>query len=546
MKRSKIPYTRVKDSHQMLCCPKCETLSEFKDVVYYRGLEVPPKLEIGVDGELILQDYYYMSRNHTEYRCDNCGESFKRADGIHGVTERRPTGITTLCKIYMKEREDDKIQLELLCVEATPRNTKYGVYELYFRDTIIFNCTTGQSYQLEPHVLGSHARLRGYEGPKIKNISYGSINLWTANHNECEFTEEDIICSMEDLLKSVDAKIHSIHPNLPISNIDVRNMRFTGLHEVLPIILAHNRFPTVSRENLSMIRSGEIPMELVRKIRNTDDFFPKLYEVLDATNEQKSIKKMLVSDMKTISTYQFARKITKDPNIIRNMMLGFYSSSCTESLNNNKETNQFISALKCICGHKDQRDEKLTEVTVSRKLLQKIPTKYKDGDSFSYDYYFQDSARLYNKIIKRGIDIKIQNDSLKEIHDNLSWTYSHIRMENAVFNTPISIITKLEKTIDEYSFVMAKDSNELIRVGNNMDICVGGYDDKVIEDGCKIVLCRKNGKEEACIEIDGHAKGIIQAKLSHNRLPEGEVRDAILKWSKECNLSLSNTHDIRA
>ena len=161
-----------------------------------------------------------------------------------------------------------------------------------------------------------------------------------------------------------------------------------------------------------------------------------------------------------------------------------------------------------------------------------IAFKKNDKDNNVF-HILRDTIMFYNKVQPCDFDFT-KNYSLNELHIYLA--------EKAAYKENVTIeyeawARKLEASNNTYTLSLAEDTNELIRVGAVMHICVGGYADKVInEKGCLIFILRDNTTRApiGCIEYsDGF---IIQAKGPNNRLLQNEEIFFVGEWIIEKEL----------
>jgi len=88
----------------------------------------------------------------------------------------------------------------------------------------------------------------------------------------------------------------------------------------------------------------------------------------------------------------------------------------------------------------------------------------------------------------------------------------------------------LEKALDEYTFHLPKETNELRKWGNLFHNCVASYDADIIDKISLIVAMKEQGKFVSCIEI---RQGRITQALGYcNQRLELKYRDAISEWAK--------------
>lgn len=95
----------------------------------------------------------------------------------------------------------------------------------------------------------------------------------------------------------------------------------------------------------------------------------------------------------------------------------------------------------------------------------------------------------------------------------------------------------LECEISGYSFCLPEDTNRLMQIGSEMNICVGHlYSDAAVNKEATIVYAKKDEKCVLCIEINKNAFGqfvIVQKSAFNNQKPKGKDLEAIKRWCFE-------------
>lgn len=160
------------------------------------------------------------------------------------------------------------------------------------------------------------------------------------------------------------------------------------------------------------------------------------------------------------------------------------------------------------------------------------------------DCYLNDTAKMYLKC-KEGFSPEefaarngksILSLSLKEMHDELSFLSSKLRTknvslekryteENLLLNTDIALEDKI------FNIRLAKDTYELIKIGQQLGICVGSaYREAAISKQCIIASVSLDGKYTACIEINKKGDAVKQIKGWHNSYLIGDTAKAVTEW----------------
>ena len=157
-----------------------------------------------------------------------------------------------------------------------------------------------------------------------------------------------------------------------------------------------------------------------------------------------------------------------------------------------------------------------------------------------------DIFKMSNQIKKKSktysLDLK---NNLNNIHDTLSSDYKKLKIDNKIFEYKEKN-EKVNLSIEDLTFSLAKDSYELIEVGTFMRICVGSYGESAYNKECYIVIARDSkGDPVICIELDRTFSNIRQTKLLHNSHPElgTDIYDSLIKWIVKTDLDVA-TYDL--
>jgi hypothetical protein len=160
-------------------------------------------------------------------------------------------------------------------------------------------------------------------------------------------------------------------------------------------------------------------------------------------------------------------------------------------------------------------------------------------------WHFDDMYRMYIKIKEHDsklLDSVHWSGSLAEIHDDLSMISTKIRYANKEIPYQKSD-RELEGDVDDYTFKLAVDTNELVAIGQEMKICVGSYRETALSRRSIIVSMISHNKYVGCIEIDS-SKNLRQLKGKRNSYLVGPAADAARKWLKLTGIkSVTRCHD---
>lgn len=157
--------------------------------------------------------------------------------------------------------------------------------------------------------------------------------------------------------------------------------------------------------------------------------------------------------------------------------------------------------------------------------------------SFASDIY-----TMYKKIKSYIPEYEyVYDNDLWHMHEYLSRDYARIGKEN--YDIPLTAKElSWEKTVGDITFSLAKQTYDLIDVGNALNLCVGSYDDRVMAKETTIVFGIKQEEIQFCFEV---RKGnLVQAKRFGNTYPTKAEAEVIRQWAKDCEISTKHAYDL--
>lgn len=163
--------------------------------------------------------------------------------------------------------------------------------------------------------------------------------------------------------------------------------------------------------------------------------------------------------------------------------------------------------------------------------------------NFEKKMYFMDTVSMLEDLKKAGFDIKplLKLNSLKDMHDVVMIKHNEMRQ----MNREIYLSNSDKKLNDEngsYTFTVCNETDQLVRLGETMHICVGSYGDRAVNKYCLIVYGEKEGKLFTCIEV--RDKSLVQVKGYCNHLLNEEDQAAVKAWAKSKGLKFDKCIDL--
>lgn len=512
-------------------CRDCNKLFDFEIVkMYYSG----PNSEYAEYRKLFEKYYLDGCKYIGEIECPHCHNKAKE-DNIKAIKRK----YTITRNIFV---DDDKMKV-------TAKSIRFEYYRgrlVTFKseDRIIFNLKTGMTYRLGEKVNG---KLIKGDVP-IKNISYCdsseffNVREVTPYTDACEEDTNKMIKQMYNIIRD-----YKMNNNIVDGYIPTFEQTYNGKERINMTELAYfNRFPMMNPEaamNLFCSRNMvdafyETPKNkkkfnnIRRKIaQNEKDTLKTLLTELDVVTSKVSKKKLLNNGVDYIYAYQQLKDVMNLDNIYKIVDIIDYVTA---------------ARLK-----KAIIKDKLTASTITN-LCNKLVKRSEEKGAYyrSVGFELKDTLYIYENINKLDETYKIDwTMSIREMHDTISKDYNKIKQQNHEIDYTDLKAKYKNLLAGEYNglkFALAKDTYELIDVGNDMHICVGGYGYKALEHNCYIVVARtENNDAMICIEIDKDMKTLVQTKLKYNRLPSGELRQAIIDWATDNKLDFEDCYDMK-
>ena len=265
----------------------------------------------------------------------------------------------------------------------------------------------------------------------------------------------------------------------------------------------------------------------------TNDFIKKSpHEIMD----HQEYLKMMIKQYKLPKSKSFWKMYLEQPAVLSEVMYfkscGFKNTDSLRTMVASKVINMFVPGY---AGNKSNEDVLKTLSAILKKML-KASSESQVARKFSeisepMRYRINDMVYMYNKLKKEKkeyLKLVDWSGSFREIHDELSKLITKIKYENRDIPYDQGDY-QLREIIGEYTFDLAKDTNQLVEIGQRMGICVGSYREFVLDKRSKIVHVRSNDKYVGCIELSS-THTLIQAKAKYNNMMTGELAQALKRW----------------
>lgn len=395
---------------------------------------------------------------------------------------------------------------------------------------LLFTLLDNKKYDLE-------MLTRGLEPPTIKETEQ---SLKTDTMSSTEKKEEEL--SFEQIKQIIEEEYPGDEKNYHRALIWYHITKdYSYSYDEMTIICLLNRLPQFGLKDIMYLQktillsafSRKYISSIFGKVKQDTQYHEICGIITDSLNipNTKANRKIITGNMLNIFMIKCLKKMGfTDINVIHNI---FNNESLITQY---KEF--FFSGYLSV--------ESLPIIFTFTKKLIKVkgqPTALKAINDINY---LNDTAVMYKKLVTaESFQQSFFNGNLKEIHDRLSVEITNIKKKNVPITYSKSM-QNLAFNFGEFTFELAKDTHELIKVGQEMHICVGGYDDYALSGQSIIVLMKKiteNGtKYVGCIELNKDKK-LIQAKAVCNNLLQEYKAEALKAWVAAKNIKASECCD---
>lgn len=531
-KNQKTDYSRVINI-MVVFCPKCKQMHPIFRTYQKDGEFVYCKDDKEYDADF----FFELTRktrgyNEAPYKsvCPSCGENLDNYQFIFLEKTSVDNGSRTLKSIRIFEPKDDKLVASTFLAYYYPNTSAGKLAVLPIRHRLVFNYKTGQTYFLEGHDLrGKHPSWD--TTPKILNVTVGK--------NAYDYPALSLIARNKTVIAELATSLLKIHGGRKEQLTKVGDFSDTSF----PMLTIYNNIPFFNYNFYYMAEKkvsncGYWEKKAVDRLTYKFRMLKKKYSENDAVIFQKyllkgtkltlkkAIKKELFGNPLLVDLYKFAIDLGfTNTDVLRSFMINGVSSlaDCKAIIEKSDEDfkpiiKDFVKELINLKGE-----------TGAYKVLMS-ESKNDSLSTSAVESYIKDTALMFFMFKERNM---VRNEyfkgDLKKIHDVLSRDYKKIRVENKELNYSDEIYLLNDK-IDDFSFILAKDTYELIDIGQELHICVGSYGERAASGKLIIVKMIKGNEYVGCIELSPDGKSLHQAKACFNNLLEEKKAEALKAW----------------
>ncbi|EAC7181153.1 hypothetical protein AOC43_08680 [Listeria monocytogenes] len=283
--------------------------------------------------------------------------------------------------------------------------------------------------------------------------------------------------------------------------------------------LKYLEIPHLDFKEIETIYKYRVEIEFLQKIKARQLAKEVMYPVTQYTNG--SFRKTV--DMRTIN----AKWLKENKPFFKNSDRGFMEFELTRRIQ--KRRGKVVSGIE---KYLDYRAINKIPEGVGIVRFQNWIIKNKVDFSYYLDYLN----------LMRDLNIAIDSENIimpKNLviaHDNavkLLYQMKH-EVEEQQYKVRFEKIKDLEKTIDNYAFIVPKQASDLLTEGKALSHCVGGsnYIKQHIEGKTTIIFVRdKQDLEKSFYTLEYKNGQIYQLRGKHNCAPTKDVQEAANNWA---------------
>lgn len=174
------------------------------------------------------------------------------------------------------------------------------------------------------------------------------------------------------------------------------------------------------------------------------------------------------------------------------------------------------------------------------KVMEKDLNNIHDYVIFTANNY-KDILNKYN-----NYEMPVKRLRLKDLRDKIKLDYSKVDGIAYYYKYSDNMRNRFEKEIDDHYFRLVNSSEELIKIGNEFNNCVGNYGQTMADKENLIIVATNKctNKKDICIEINLNTSSIVQAKTCYNYELDNNLTDLLVKYAKLTNMAIYICHDL--
>lgn len=406
-----------------------------------------------------------------------------------------------------------------------PENIKYSdIYKMVFnrngkmhcmqfKNLTIFNKTSYKIYYIGHRFICGSPYLKNVFKQKICDITFKCEN---AGNNNIDFFCKRIL----DYYKSLD-ELSYFYLEKDIEVLMKNNLIWNKTKQTIEIAYVKRKY--------GLKNNFLIYILLKLKMQNND-----ILKSIEGLTDKEIMKKFFINN-KLLSDCKFLYNIQTSKYLY--FLPYLKNVNDTKQFANERDYGRFYET--------DKRNNFLYQYGKRNNRVKFLNELIKNDN-----YILADSNGMYRKIRKEIKNYKIDwNNSIKYLHDLLLKDYNRMKHKNK----ELPIDEDLQKIIDSFDdfpikYHLASDTDELVKTGSFMDICVGSYREEALSKESLIVIgCNKIDEPVTCIELKkfNNKFNLIQVKKAHNDYAEDKENDYLVEQFTKNKVNLKTTWDLR-
>ena len=158
------------------------------------------------------------------------------------------------------------------------------------------------------------------------------------------------------------------------------------------------------------------------------------------------------------------------------------------------------------------------------------------------------TANNYKDILNKynNYEMPVKRLRLKDLRDKINLDYSKVDGIAYYYKYSDNMRNRFEKEIDDHYFRLVNSSEELIKIGNEFNNCVGNYGQTMADKENLIIVATNKctNKKDICIEVNLNTSSIVQAKTYCNYELDNNLTDLLVKYAKLTNIAIHICYDL--
>ena len=183
------------------------------------------------------------------------------------------------------------------------------------------------------------------------------------------------------------------------------------------------------------------------------------------------------------------------------------------------------------------------ENNVVNAILKVIKKEFSNAND-----YIVSTANKYKKILNKysSYEMLVKRLRLKDLRDKIRLDYSKIDGIMYYYKYSDNMHNRFEKEIDDHYFRLVNSGEELIKIGNEFNNCVGDYRQSMADKENLIIVAtnKRTNKKDICIEVNLNTSSIVQAKTCYNYVLDKYLTDLLVKYAKLTNIAIHICYDL--